>query len=88
MAMTIGARKAGEAMNGPSVVAPAKARNIQVVVDRLIDGFAVGVSITEGEETRVLVETTVASFVEAEKLACVHAVENNFPWREVVLICR
>jgi len=63
-------------------------RSIQVVIDRLIDGFAVEVSILEGEKTHVLAETTVASFVEAENMACTYAAEHNFPWHQVVLICR
>ena len=88
MAMTIGARKAGEAMNVVRPDAPADSRNIQVVIDRLIDGFAVEVSLIEGEETRVLAETTVASFVEAENMVCAYAAEHNFPWHKVTVICR
>ena len=75
-------------MNSPGVVAPADSRTMQVVIDRLIDGFAVEVSIVEGEESRVLVKTNVASFVEAENIACAHAAEHNFPWHKVVTICR
>ena len=88
MAMTIGARKAGEAMDAVSVSAPIEVRSIQVVIDRLIDGFAVAVSIIEGEKTEVLAETTVASFIEAEHMACAYAAEQNFPWHKVVVICR
>ena len=75
-------------MNSPGVIAPVENRSIQVVIDRVIDGFAVEVSLIEGEETRVLIETNVASFVEAENMAGAYAAEHNFPWREVVVICR
>ena len=84
----LGARKAGEAMNVVRPDAPANSRSIQVVIDRLIDGFAVEVSMIEGEQARVLAETTVASFVEAENMACAHAAEHNFPWHKVAVICR
>jgi hypothetical protein len=33
-------------------------------------------------------ETAVATFVEAEKMACDCAAENNFPWHKVEVICR
>ena len=64
------------------------ARSIQVIVDRMIDGYSVMVLMTEGELTRVLTETTVATFVEAEKIACVCAADHNFPWHEVAVIYR
>ena len=63
-------------------------RSIQVVVDRMLGGYSVMVSMTEGELTRVLAETTVATFLEAEKIACAHAAENNFSWHKLTVICR
>ena len=53
----------------------------RVVVDRLLGGYSVMVSMTEGELTRVLAETTVATFLEAEKIACANADEENFSGR-------
>ena len=62
--------------------------SIQVIVDRMIDGYSVTVSITEGKRTRVLTETTVATLAETEKIACACAADNNFPWHKVAVICR
>ena len=88
MAASIGARKAGEAMNVVRWDAPADGRSIQVVIDRLLDGFAVEVSITEGKETRVLGQATVASFLEAEKAAHSYAAKHRIPSSKVAMIFR
>ena len=79
---------AGEAVNGPSVNMPIDARIIRVVVDRVIDGYSLTVSIISGERTRVVTETTVSTFDEAEKIARARAAENGFPWDKVAVICR
>jgi hypothetical protein len=79
---------AGEAVNGPSVDVPIDARTIRVVVDRVIDGYSLTVSITSGERSRVLAETTVSTFDEAEKIARAQATDNGFPWDKVAVICR
>ena len=63
-------------------------RSIQVVVDRMLDGYSIMISMAEGELTQVLTETTVATFVEAEKIAYAAAAENNFPWHKVAVVCR
>ena len=63
-------------------------RSIQVVLDRMLDGYSVIVQLTEGELTRGLAEATVATFDEAEAIARKHAGENNFPWHKVAVICR
>jgi hypothetical protein len=63
-------------------------RSIEVVVDRMLGGYSVMVRCQRGELTRVLAETTVATFLEAEKIACADAAENNFFWHKVTVICR
>jgi hypothetical protein len=47
----------------------------------MLRGYSVMVSMTEGELTRALAETTVATFLEAEKIACANADEENFSGR-------
>ena len=81
-------RTAGEVVNGPSPDVPIDARSIRVIVDRVIDGYSLTVSITAGERTRVLTETTVSTFDEAEKIARAQAADNGFPWHKVAVICR
>jgi len=63
-------------------------RSMQVVVDRVIDGYSVTVLVTEGELTRGLADATVATLDEAESIARKHAGENNFPWHKVAVVCR
>ena len=63
-------------------------RRIQVVLDRMIDGYSVMISMAEGKLTRVLADATVATFDEAELIARKHAGENNFPWHKVAVVCR
>ena len=63
-------------------------RSIQVVLDRMLDGYAVMISMAEGELTRVLADATVATLDEAEMIARKHAGENNFPWHKVAVVCR
>ena len=75
-------------MNGLSVDVPIDAPIIRVVVDRVIDGYSLAVLITAGERTRVLTETTVSTFDEAEKIARAQAADNGFPWDKVAVICR
>jgi len=79
---------AGEAVNGPGLDAPIDARTLRVVVDRVIDGYSLTVSMTVGKLTRVLTETTVSTFDEAEKIARAEATGNGFPWDKVAVICR
>jgi hypothetical protein len=81
-------RTAGEVVNRPSLDVPIDARSIRVVVDRVIDGYFLTVSMTVGELTRVLTETTVPTFNEAETIARAHAADNGFPWDKVAVICR
>jgi hypothetical protein len=76
-------------MNYPMAEMPvAVTRTVQATVNRLIEGYALTVSMTESEITRVLVETTVASFAEAEAVAREHASQNSFPWPKVAVVCR
>ena len=63
-------------------------RSIQVVLDRVVDGYSVMISMAEGKLTRVVADATVATFDEAEMIARKHAGENNFPWHKVAVICR
>jgi hypothetical protein len=63
-------------------------RSIQVVVDRMLDGYSVTVLVTEGKLTRGLADATVATFDEVETIARKHAGENNVPWHMVEVICR
>jgi hypothetical protein len=82
-------KKEGEAMNDLSPGAlVSDERSIQVVVDRMLDGYSVTVLVTEGKLTRGLAEATVATFDEAETIARKHAGENNVPWHKVAVICR
>ena len=62
-------------------------RRIQVVLDRMLDGYSVIISMAEGKLTRVLADATVATFEEAEMIAR-KAGENNFPWHKVAVLCR
>ena len=66
----------------------ADGRSIQVVLDRMLDGYSVMIWMAEGKLTRVLADATVATFEEAEVIARKHAGENNFPWHKVAVICR
>ena len=75
-------------MNGLSVDVPIDARIIRVVVDRMVDGYSLTVSITTGERTRMLAETTVSTFQEAEKIVHAQAADNGLPWDKVAVICR
>ena len=75
-------------MSSLSVDVPIDAPIIRVVVDRVIDGYSLAVLITAGERTRVLTETTVSTFDEAEKIARAQAADNGFPWDKVAVICR
>jgi hypothetical protein len=82
-------RKEGEAINELSPGAlVSDERSIQVVVDRMLDGYSVTVLVTEGKLTRGLADATVATFDEGETIARQHAGENNFPWHKVAVICR
>ena len=63
-------------------------RRIQVVLDRMLDGYSVMISITEGELTRVLKDTTVTTLDEAEKIAYACAAENTLPRHKVAVVCR
>ena len=63
-------------------------RSIQVVLDRMLDGYSVMISMAEGKLTRVLADATVATFDEAELIARKHAGENDFPWQKVAVLCR
>ena len=81
-------RTAGEVVNGSSLDVPTDARSIRVVVDRVIDGYFLTVSMTAGELTRVLTETTVLTFNEAETIARAYAADNGFSWDKVAVICR
>jgi hypothetical protein len=63
-------------------------RSIQVVLDRMLDGYSAMISVAEGKLTRVLADATVATFDEAEMIARKHAGENNCPWHKVAVICR
>ena len=63
-------------------------RSIQVVLDRMLDGYSAMISVAEGKLTRVLADATVATFDEAEMIARKHAGENNFAWHKVAVICR
>ena len=63
-------------------------RSIQVVLDRMLDGYSVMISMTEGKLTRGLADATVTTFDEAESIARKHAGENNFPWHKVAVVCR
>ena len=62
-------------------------RSIQVVLDRVVDGYSVMISMAEGELTRVLADATVATLDEAEMIARKHAGENDFPWHKVAVVC-
>jgi hypothetical protein len=75
-------------MNYMSGMPIADARSIQATVNRLLEGYALTVSMTESEITRVLVETTVASYGEAETVARTHASQNKVPWQRVAILCR
>ena len=63
-------------------------RSIQVVLDRMLDGYSVMIWMAEGKLTRVLADATVATFEEAEMIARRHAGENDFPWHKVAVVCR
>ena len=63
-------------------------RSIQVVLDRMLDGYSVMISMAEGKLTRVLADATVATFDEAETIARKNAAENSIPWRKVAVICQ
>ena len=63
-------------------------RSIQVVLDRMLDGYSVMIWMAEGKLTRVLADAIVATFDEAEMIARMHASENNFPWHKVAVVCR
>jgi hypothetical protein len=89
LAIAIGAQRTGEAMNNLSPNAlVSDERSIQMVVDRMLDGYSVTVLVTEGKLTRGLADATVATFDEAEMIARKHAGENNVPWHKVAVICR
>jgi len=75
-------------VNSPGVDVPIDACSIRVVVDRVIDGYFLTVSMTVGELTRVLTETSVPTFNEAETIARAYAADNGFPWDKVAVICR
>lgn len=66
----------------------ANGRTIQVVVDRLLDGYSVSIAVIDGDLQRTIAETMVATFNEAEAIARRHATENNIPWHKVAMICR
>jgi hypothetical protein len=75
-------------MNSPGVIAPVKSRNIEVLIDELTDGFAIEISMSDGQGTRVLVKRRVSSLVEAEDIASAYAAARNFDWHELTVICR
>ena len=54
----------------------------------MLDGYSVMISITEGELTRVLKDTTVTTLDEAEKIAYACAAENTLPRHKVAVVCR
>ena len=66
----------------------ADGRSIQVVLDRMLDGYSVMIWMAEGKLTRVLADAIVATFDEAEMIARKHAGENDFPWHKVAVVCR
>lgn len=75
-------------MNAPDLTAPNGSQSIQVVIHRLADGYSVAISTMDGTLTQLLLQATVASFLEAEKTAHTYAAKHRIPWHKVAMTCR
>lgn len=63
-------------------------RSCQASFTKVPDGHAVTVSLKEDGRTRVLFESTVNGYADAEAVAKAFASQQEFPWYKVAVVSR